>query len=151
MAATKHPTRPVRWSARAHALAATEEPWHLLALAAVLALSAFLHLFRLTSEGYGNPYYSSAVKNMLTSWHNFFFASFDAGFVSVDKPPLGLWIQATSAGLFGFHGWSLLLPQVLAGVLSVGLVYHLVRRTFGPVRVCWPRFGGHGLEVPAGR
>ncbi|MBA3473411.1 MAG: glycosyltransferase family 39 protein [Rubrobacter sp.] len=107
--------------------------WNHVALAAILALSAFLNLFRLTSEGYGNVYYAATVKNMLTSWHNFFFASFDASFVSVDKPPLGFWIQAASAKLFGFHGWSLLLPQALAGILSVGLLYHLVRRSFGPV------------------
>src|SRR3989304_1903979 len=70
---------------------------------------------------------------MLTSWHTFFFASFDpGGFVMVDKPPLGLWVQAASAKLFGFSGLSLLLPQALAGVLSVLLLYHLVRRVFGP-------------------
>src|SRR4051794_39190849 len=111
----------------------TRTPWHRLALAAILVLSAFLNLFRLTSEGYGNSYYAAGVKNMLTSWHNFFFVSFDAGFVSVDKPPLGLWIQAASAYVFGFHGWSLLLPQALAGILCVALLYHLVSRTFGPV------------------
>ena len=112
---------------------ASNLPWHRLALAAVLILSAFLNLFRITQEGWGNPYYAAGVKSMLTSWHNFFFVSFDAGFVSVDKPPLGLWIQAASAYLFGFHGWALLLPQALAGVLSVALIYHLVRRAFGPV------------------
>ena len=89
-------------------------------------------MFRITQEGYGNEYYAAA-KNMLTSPYNFFFVSFDAGFVSVDKPPLGLWIQATSAWLFGFHGWALLLPQALAGILSVALLYHLVHRSFGPV------------------
>src|ERR687886_1158479 len=108
-------------------------PWHRLALAAVLLLSAFLNLFRLTNAGYGNTYYAAAVKDMLTSWHNFFFVSFDAGFVTVDKPPLGLWIQAASAYLFGFDGVSLLLPEALAGVLSVALLYQLVRRVFGPV------------------
>ena len=51
----------------------------------------------------------------------------------MDKPPLGLWIQAASAWLFGLHRWALLLPQALAGVLSVALLYHLVRRSFGPV------------------
>jgi 4-amino-4-deoxy-L-arabinose transferase-like glycosyltransferase len=90
-------------------------PAHRLLLTAVLALSAFLKLSWLTSEGYGNVYYAATVKNMLASWHNFFFASYDAGFVSVDKPPLGFWIQAASAELFGFHGWSVLLPQALAG------------------------------------
>src|SRR5215212_6651158 len=108
-------------------------PWHLLLLSAVLALSAFLNLSRLRSEGYANLYYAATVKNMLTSWHNFFFASYDAGFVSVDKPPLGFWIQATSSYLFGFHGWSLLLLEALAGILCVALLYHLVGRSFGPV------------------
>jgi 4-amino-4-deoxy-L-arabinose transferase-like glycosyltransferase len=111
----------------------TQVPWYRLTLAVVLLLSAFLNLFRLTDEGYGNAYYAAAVKDMLTSWHNFFFVSFDAGFVSVDKPPLGLWIQAASAYLFGFHGWALLLPQALAGILSVALLHHLVSRAFGPV------------------
>ncbi len=102
-------------------------PWHGLALAAVLILSAFLNLYGLTGEGYSNNYYSAAVKNMLTSWQNFFFVSFDAGFVSVDKPPLGLWVQTASAWLLGFHGWALLLPQALAGVLSVALGRHIRR------------------------
>src|SRR3712207_1403735 len=112
---------------------ASDPPWHGIALAAILLLSAFLNLYGLTSEGHPNTYYSAAVKNMLTSPYNFFFVSFDAGFVSVDKPPLGLWIQAASAWLFGFSGLSVLLPQAIAGVLCVALLYHLVRRTFGSV------------------
>ncbi len=112
---------------------ASNPPWNGLALAAILLLSAFLNLYGLTSEGYSNNYYSAAVKNMLASWSNFFFVSFDAGFVSVDKPPLGLWIQAASAWLFGFSGLSLLLPQAIAGALSVAVLYYLVRRTFEPV------------------
>ncbi len=107
--------------------------WHWLALAAVLSLTIFLHFFQLEQEGYGNLYYAAAVKSMLASPHNFFFASFDpGGFVAVDKPPLGLWVQAFSAMLFGFDGWSLHFPQALSGVLSVALLYHLVRRVFGP-------------------
>ena len=114
--------------------------WHRFALVGILLLAVFLHFFRLEQEGYANLYYAAAVKSMLastrqplTSWHNFFFNSFDpGGFVTVDKPPLGLWVQAASAALFGFNGTSLLLPQAVAGVLSVLLLYHLVRRTFGP-------------------
>src|SRR5215203_2730731 len=119
-----------RWGS---VLAKVKMPRRGTVLTAVLALSAFLNLSRLTSEGYGNIYYAATVKDMLTSWHNFFFASYDAGFVSVDKPTLGFWIQASSVYLFGFHGWSLLLPQALAGILSVALLYHLVGRSFGPV------------------
>ncbi len=118
---------------RTRELAASVPP-HRLALAAILALSAFLELFRLGREGFGNLYYAATVKSMLASWHNFFFASYDpGGFVTVDKPPLGFWIQAASAKLFGFHGWSMLLPQVFACVLCVALLYLLVRRAFGPV------------------
>src|SRR5215207_7404505 len=112
---------------------AARPSWQRLALAAILILSTFFYLFRITQEGWGNPYYAAGVKSMLTSWSNFFFVSFDAGLVSVDKPPLGLWIQAASAWLLGFHGWALLLPQAIASVLCVALIYHLVRRPFGPI------------------
>ena len=60
-----------------------------LGLTVVLALSAFLNLSWLPREEYANVYYAATVKNMLASWHNFFLASFDAGFVSVDKPLWG--------------------------------------------------------------
>lgn len=108
--------------------------WQQFALSGILLLSAFLNLFRLKQIGYGNTYYAAAVRSMLISWHNFFFVSFDpAGFVSVDKPPLGFWIQTASAKLLGFSGFSILLPEVLAAILSVALLYYLVRRVFGPI------------------
>ncbi|HYN87509.1 MAG TPA: glycosyltransferase family 39 protein, partial [Ardenticatenaceae bacterium] len=107
-------------------------PWHRIALAGVLLLAALLNFWWLNREGFSNLYYAATVRSMLSSWHNFLYASYDpGGFVSVDKPPLGLWIQAASAMLFGFRGLSLLLPQALAGVLCVGVLYHLVRRPFG--------------------
>jgi 4-amino-4-deoxy-L-arabinose transferase-like glycosyltransferase len=103
-----------------------------LGVAGLLLLSLCFNVYRLDTEGYGNTYYAAAVKSMAQSWHNFFFAAFDpGGFISVDKPPLGLWLQVASVKLFGFHGLSLLLPQALAGMLSVGLLYLLVRRAFG--------------------
>ncbi|MBI3172897.1 MAG: glycosyltransferase family 39 protein [Chloroflexi bacterium] len=102
----------------------------LLVLLFLLAFS--LRFFRIGQDGFGNLYYAATVQSLLTSWHAFFFASFDpSGFVSVDKPPLGFWIQALSVLVFGFHGWSLILPQALAGSLSVLVLYKLVQRTFG--------------------
>jgi hypothetical protein len=77
-----------RWSARARVLSKVKMPWHLRHLSAVLVLSAFLDLSRLRSEGYANVYYAATVKDMLDSWYNFF-VSYDAGFVSVDKPLWG--------------------------------------------------------------
>ncbi len=103
-----------------------------LLLAPILLLAGFLSFFGVWNEGYTNTYYTAAVKSMLMNFQNFFFVSLDpGGFVSVDKPPLGLWIQALSATIFGFQGWSLILPQALAMIISTALVYHLVRRKFG--------------------
>jgi 4-amino-4-deoxy-L-arabinose transferase-like glycosyltransferase len=106
-------------------------PQHL-ALAGVLAFSAVLNTRRLSQNGYANIYYSAGVKSMLRSLHNFFFVSFDPhGLITVDKPPLGLWLQAASAKVFGFSPLSLLLPEAIMGVLAVALLYYIVARRFG--------------------
>jgi 4-amino-4-deoxy-L-arabinose transferase-like glycosyltransferase len=69
---------------------------------------------------------------MMMNWHNFFFVSFDpGGFITIDKPPLGFWLQTISAQVFGFQGWSIILPQALGGVISVYLIYILVKRYHG--------------------
>ena len=108
--------------------------WRRLALAVVMLVSIFMNFYQLGQNGFGNLYYASAIRSMLDSWHNFFFVSFDpGGFVSIDKPPLGFWLQAASAKIFGFTPFSIFLPQALAGVLSVLLLYYLVRRHFGVV------------------
>jgi len=109
-----------------------KKSWHWLVLGTILILSAILNFYKISQEGVGNQYYAAAVKSMSMNWHNFFFNSFDpAGFVSVDKPPFGLWVQVASAKLSGFEGWALMLPQALAGVLSVLVLYFLVKRIFG--------------------
>lgn len=101
-------------------------------LSLILILSSVLNFANIGIEGYANQYYAAGVKSMTMSLKNFFFVSFDpAGFVSIDKPPLGFWIQAISAKIFGFHGWSILLPEALAGVISVAVLYHIVKRSFG--------------------
>jgi 4-amino-4-deoxy-L-arabinose transferase-like glycosyltransferase len=102
----------------------------LLAVAGVACLSY--------AWGAGNvelePYYGAAARSMSESWHAFFFGAFDpAGTVTVDKLPGGLWPQALSLGLFGFHTWAMVLPQILAGVLTVLVLYRAVRRLAGPV------------------
>ncbi len=101
-------------------------------LVVIILIAAGLRLWRLDQNEYGNPYYAAAVRSMLASWGNFFFGSFDpAGIVTVDKPPVAIWIQAASAKLFGFNGISVLAPQAVMGVASVILTYYLVRRVFG--------------------
>lgn len=103
-----------------------------LAIVPVVALSAVLNTVRLSQNGYANIFYSAGVKSMGRSLHNFLFVSFDpGGLVTVDKPPLALWVQAASAKLFGFSPLSLMLPEAIAGALTVALVYLMLERRFG--------------------
>ena len=93
-----------------------------------------LNLWALSKNGWANDYYSAAVRSMSSSWHNFLYASFDqSGVMTVDKPPLALWVQSLSVRVFGYHPLSVLIPQALMGVASVALVYDLVRRRFGRI------------------
>jgi 4-amino-4-deoxy-L-arabinose transferase-like glycosyltransferase len=102
------------------------------ALAGVLALSAVLNVNKLAQNGYANIFYSAGVRSMLRSWHNFVFVSFDpGGLVTVDKPPLALWLQAASAKIFGFSPLSLLLPEAIVGVLAVAALYWVMAPRFG--------------------
>jgi 4-amino-4-deoxy-L-arabinose transferase-like glycosyltransferase len=105
-----------------------------LAIAVVVLLAAALRFSNLDSLGYANHYYTAGVKSMLQSWHNFFYVAAEpGGSVTIDKPPVGLWLQAISAYFLGVNGFSVLLPQLLAGTISVIVLHHLVRRSFGPV------------------
>jgi len=107
--------------------------WQRLALGGILLLSVCMDFYRLGQDGFGS-YYPPAVRSMMDNWHNFFFAAYDpGGFTSLDKPPVGFWLQVISAKIFGFNTVSILLPQALAGVLSVLLFYYLVKCHFGVV------------------
>ena len=66
-------------------------------LIGLVALAGVLNLWALSRNGWANDYYSAAVRSMSSSWHNFLFGSLDAsGVMTVDKPPLALWIQSLS-------------------------------------------------------
>src|SRR4051794_10478943 len=101
-------------------------------LGAVLALAAALRLWRLEANGFGTEYYAAGVRSALQGFSLLFYNSFDpAGFISLDKPPVAFWIQALFAWALGFSGWAIHLPQALAGIASVALLYRLVRPPFG--------------------
>jgi 4-amino-4-deoxy-L-arabinose transferase-like glycosyltransferase len=51
--------------------------------------------------------------------------------VAIDKPPVDLWLQVASTKLLGFTTPALLLPEALAGTLSVLLLFDLLRTLFG--------------------
>lgn len=82
------------------------------ALILILLAAAFLNTYHIWQDDTANQYYLAAVKSMTQSFHNFFYASFDpSGFVTVDKPPVVLWIQTIFALIFGVHTWSVIIPQ----------------------------------------
>jgi 4-amino-4-deoxy-L-arabinose transferase-like glycosyltransferase len=110
---------------------ATRSHWESSGLLLIILLALVLRLYGLERNGWGIEYYSAAVRSMALNWHNFFFCAFDpTGFISVDKPPVALWLQVAAVKLLGFHPLSVLLPQVLEGAVSVWVLFHIVRRHF---------------------
>lgn len=98
----------------------------------ILVITSALYLANLSINGYANSYYTAAVQAASTSWKAFFFGSLDgASFISVDKPPVAIWLMALSVRLFGLSSFAMLLPNALAGVITVWLVYATIKKHFG--------------------
>jgi 4-amino-4-deoxy-L-arabinose transferase-like glycosyltransferase len=110
----------------------TRPRWARPALGVLLLVTAVAYITNLSASGYGNDFYAAAVQAGTKSWKAFLFGSLDSSnFITVDKPPGALWVMELSARIFGFSTWSIMLPNVLAGVASVGLLYGAVRRVAG--------------------
>lgn len=97
----------------------------------IVLIAAGLRMVQPELMDAGNTYYTAAAKNMLQSPANFFFGVADAGGVTIDKPPVAMWLQAASGAIFGINGLAVTLPSILSGVLSVLILYRLVTRSFG--------------------
>ncbi len=122
---------------RMRSLLELAQPKHA-ALGAILVLSALLNTWRLAQNGYANTFYSAAVKSMLHSLHNFMYVSFDpGGLVTIDKPPLAVWVQTASAKLFGFSPLSVLLPQAILSTIAVAALYRVVAPRLGSAAALW--------------
>ncbi len=106
--------------------------WTRPALLGLLMATALLYLYNLTSSGYANSFYSAAVQAGSANWEAFFFGSSDVGnSITVDKPPAALWVMALSVRVLGLSSFAILLPEVLMGVATVGVVHATVKRHFG--------------------
>ncbi|MBM3178857.1 MAG: glycosyltransferase family 39 protein [Chloroflexi bacterium] len=98
----------------------------------IMAFTFGLHMYNIESIGNANAYYTAAVESMLKSWSNFFFVAAEpGGSVTVDKPPLGLWIEAVFAYFLGVSGFTVSLPNILAGVFGIPLLYIMVKKYMG--------------------
>jgi len=100
-------------------------------LTAIVAVAAFAYVWALNSDPL-ETYYAAAVRSMSTSWHDFIFGAFDpSGTVSLDKLPGAFWLQVLCVRIFGFHTWTIVLPQTIEGVASVIVLYLAVTRLAG--------------------
>ncbi|MEJ3655931.1 glycosyltransferase family 39 protein [Actinomycetes bacterium KLBMP 9759] len=103
-----------------------------LAVTALLGGTAALYLWDLSASGWANAFYAAAAQAGAQDWTAWFFGSSDAAnAITVDKTPAALWVTGLSVRLFGLSSWSILVPQALMGVATVGLLYATARRTAG--------------------
>ncbi len=113
----RRPVRPLEW-----------------AILALITLAAAALRLILIGKVAPDPFYDAAVRSMGLSWHNFFFGAFEpAASVSIDKPPVDLWLQVASVKLFGFSTSTLKLPEALSGIAAVPLLFLAVRRIWNPI------------------
>ncbi|WP_426939822.1 ArnT family glycosyltransferase [Pseudarthrobacter sp. S6] len=94
-----------------------------------MATNALLYGWNLGINGWANYFYSAAVQAGTMDAKAFFYGSSDWGnSITVDKPPLSLWVMGLSVRIFGFNPIAMLLPQVLIGVGTTLLIYLILRR-----------------------
>jgi 4-amino-4-deoxy-L-arabinose transferase-like glycosyltransferase len=99
------------------------------ALTLLLAGATALYTVGLSASGWANSYYAAAAQAGAQSWRAMLFGGLDpSGGITVDKPPAALWLIDVSVRLFGLSPWTILIPQALAGVASVAVLYATVRR-----------------------
>jgi 4-amino-4-deoxy-L-arabinose transferase-like glycosyltransferase len=104
--------------------------WEQVGLAVLLVTTSVSFLWGLDRNGWANPYYSAAAQAGSQNWKAFFFGSLDAGnLITVDKPPLSIWIMSLSVRLFGLNSWALLVPQALMGIATTWLIYKIISRS----------------------
>lgn len=111
-----------------------DPPWERAVLLIILALNTLMNFWNLAINGWGNYFYAAAVQSGTRDLKAAFFGSSDWGnSITVDKPPLSLWVMETFGRIFGFTPTSILAPQAIMGVMSTLLVYAIVRRQFSAV------------------
>ncbi|MGB6069898.1 MAG: glycosyltransferase family 39 protein [Rhodococcus sp. (in: high G+C Gram-positive bacteria)] len=121
-----------RPSAAAPSTPATSPRWEWIGLIALLVGTGVAYIWGLGASGWANSFYSAAIQAGSVSWKAFFFGSSDAAnSITVDKPPMSLWLMSLSVRIFGLNTWAMLVPQALLGVASVALLRATVKRRFG--------------------
>ena len=106
--------------------------WARPALLSIAAIAAVIYAWGIENFPL-EPFYAAAARSMGSNWHDFFFGAVDPmGTTTLDKLPGAFWIQALFVRVFGFHYWVVCVPQVIAGILTVLVLYRAVCRVVGP-------------------
>ncbi len=106
--------------------------WQGGSFALALALAAFLRLYNLGQGHPGLAIYTSISSHAYKSFHNWLYPNmFADGSILADKPPLFFWYQGLFIALLGHSNIAFRLPDALAGICSVALLFVIVRRTAG--------------------
>lgn len=106
----------------------SDPSWERPALLFLLLANSILYSWNLTANGWANYFYSAAVQSGTKNSWAFFFGSSDWGnSITVDKPPLSLWLMGLSVRLFGFSPEAMLLPQVVMGLSTTLLIYLILK------------------------
>lgn len=72
--------------------------------------------------GLGHAYYSASARTLASNPSWFMSGAFDpAGFITVDKPPIGVWATAIGSAFGGSHPVALILPNALLAFAAAGL------------------------------
>lgn len=98
----------------------------------LILLSSPLFFYKLGQSSlvsWDEAWYGSIAKNILKSG-NFFNLTFN-GKPYLDHPPVGFILQALSMKIFGVSEWSVDLPSVICGLLSILLIYLIGKKMFG--------------------
>jgi 4-amino-4-deoxy-L-arabinose transferase-like glycosyltransferase len=129
---------------------ADDPVWVRPALISLLVATGIAYIWGLGASGDANSFYAAAVQAGTKSWKSFFFGSFDpSNFITVDKSPAALWVMELSGRIFGFNSWTMLVPEALEGVGTVGLLYLTVRRWFPPAAALAAGVGAATTPVAA--
>jgi 4-amino-4-deoxy-L-arabinose transferase-like glycosyltransferase len=112
---------------------ADQPRWARPALLSIAFVAVVLYAWNLSRVDYA-PLYSDAVRSMSESWKAFLYGAVDVeATYTLDKLAGSFVPQVISAKIFGYSAWSLALPQVIWGVISVLVMYRVVRRWAGVV------------------
>ncbi|HUN34936.1 MAG TPA: glycosyltransferase family 39 protein [Trebonia sp.] len=110
---------------------AAQPAWARPALLGIAAVAALVYGWNVAHPEL-ESFYWVAAKSESESWKAFFYGAFDPkATITLDKLAGSFLPQALAARIFGFHPWSLALPQVIEGVVSVLVMYRVVRRWAG--------------------